>query len=63
MAKKPASFEYNGTLVKVLDRYKDRQINLGSETAREQLAIEIEAVLIQNEQVRKIQQELYKGEG
>ena len=47
----------------VLDRYKDRQINLGSETARVHLAIEIEAVLIQNEQVRKLQRELYKGEG
>ena len=47
----------------VLDRYKDRQINLGSETAREQLAIEIEAVLIQNEQVRKLQRELREGEG
>ena len=41
-------------ILKVLDRYKDRQINLGSE---------IEAVLIQNEQVRQIQRELYKGEG
>tara|TARA_R110002051_G_scaffold3874_1_gene20687 strand:- start:30 stop:194 length:165 start_codon:yes stop_codon:yes gene_type:complete len=48
---------------KVLDRYKDRQINLGSESAREQIASEIEAVLIQNEQVRQIQRELYKGEG
>ena len=48
---------------KVLDRYKDRQINLGSESARMQIATEIEAVLIQNEQVRKIQRELYKGEG
>ena len=47
----------------VLDRYKDRQINLASETAREQIAREIEAVLIQNKQVRKIQRELYKGEG
>ena len=48
---------------KVLDRYKDRQINLGSESAREQIASEIEAVLIQNEQVKQIQRELYKGEG
>ena len=31
----------------VLDKYKDSQINLGSETAREQIATEIEAVLIQ----------------
>ena len=47
----------------VLDRYTDKQINLGSEAAREQIASEIEAVLLQNEQVRKIQRELYKGEG
>ena len=47
----------------VLDRYKNRQINLGSESARENLASEIEAVLIQNEQVQKIIRELYKGEG
>ena len=50
-------------ILKVLDRYKDRQIKLGSESAREQIASEIEAVLIQNEQVRQIQRELYKGEG
>ena len=50
-------------ILKVLDRYKDRQINLASETAREQIASEIEAVLIQNEQVRQIRRELYKGEG
>tara|TARA_B100000287_G_scaffold368084_1_gene364195 strand:- start:329 stop:493 length:165 start_codon:yes stop_codon:yes gene_type:complete len=48
---------------KVLDRYKNRQINLGSESARENLASEIEAVLIQDKQVRKLQRELYKGEG
>tara|TARA_Y100001963_G_scaffold110585_1_gene152914 strand:+ start:1503 stop:1667 length:165 start_codon:yes stop_codon:yes gene_type:complete len=48
---------------KVLDRYKDRQINLGSESAREHLASEIEVVLIQDKQVRKLQRELYKGEG
>ena len=47
---------------KVLDRYKNRQINLGSESARKNLASEIEAVLQQNEQVRKLQRELYKGE-
>lgn len=47
----------------VLDRYKDKQINLGSESAREQIASEIEAALIQNEQVRQIEHELYKGEG
>ena len=48
---------------KVLDRYKNRQINLGSESARENLASEIEAVLIQDKQVGKLQRELYKGEG
>jgi len=31
----------------VLDKHKDNQINLGSEAAREQLASEIEAMLIQ----------------
>ena len=30
----------------VLDKHKDNQINLGSEAAREQLASEIEEVLI-----------------
>jgi hypothetical protein len=48
---------------KVLDRHKNGQFNMGSESAREMLATEIEAVLIQNEQVRKLQRELYKGEG
>ena len=47
----------------VLDRYKDQQINLGSEAAREQIALEIEAALIQNEQIKQIKRELYKGEG
>ena len=47
----------------VLDKYKDKQINLGSETAREHLATEIESVLIQNEQIIKIERELYRGEG
>ena len=32
----------------VLDKHKDNQINLGSAAAREQLASEIEAVLIQS---------------
>ena len=63
MAKKPASFEYNGTLVKVLDRHKNGQFNMGSDSAREMLAAEIEAVLISNEQVRLLTKELYKGEG
>jgi len=48
---------------KVLDRHKNGQLNMSSESAREMLATEIEAVLIQNEQVRKLQRELYEGEG
>jgi hypothetical protein len=48
---------------KVLDRHKSGQFNMESDAAREMLATEIEAVLIQNEQVRKITKELYKGEG
>ena len=47
----------------VLDKYKNKQINLGSETAREHLATEIEAKLIQNEQIIQIERELYRGEG
>ena len=47
----------------VLDRHKDSQLNLGSESARESLSVEIEAVLIQDEQLRIITKELYKGEG
>ena len=30
----------------VLDRHKDSQLNLGSESARESLSVEIEAVLL-----------------
>ena len=48
---------------KVLDRHKNGQFNMGSDSAREMLAAEIEAVLIQDEQVRLITKELYKGEG
>ena len=36
---------------------------MASKSAREMLATEIEAVLIQDEQVRQITRELYKGEG
>ena len=50
-------------ILKVLDRHKNGQINMGSNSAREMLAVEIEAVLIQDEQVRLITKELYKGEG
>ena len=54
-------------ILKVLDRYKDRrwqdQINLGSEVDREKLASEIEATLMQNEQIRQIERALYRGEG
>ena len=45
-------------ILKVLDRHKDGQFNMGSKSARE-----IEAVLIQDEQLRIITKELYKGEG
>ena len=48
---------------KVLDRYKNGQTNLGSESAREMIAAEIEAVLISNEQIKQITIDLYKGEG
>ena len=48
---------------KVLDRHKNGQFNMGSDSAREMLAAEIEAVLISNEQVRKLQRELREGEG
>ena len=50
-------------ILKVLDRHKDSQFNMSYKSAREMLATEIEAVLIQDEQVRKITRELYKGEG
>jgi|TARA_B100000073_G_scaffold301479_1_gene268443 hypothetical protein len=48
---------------KVLDRHKNGQFNMSSDSAREMLATEIEAVLIQDEQLRLITKELYKGEG
>ena len=48
---------------KVLDRHKSGQFNMGSDSAREMLATEIEAVLIQDEQLRLLTKELYKGEG
>ena len=36
-------------ILKVLNRHKDSQFNMASKSAREMLAIEIEAVLLQNE--------------
>jgi len=48
---------------KVLDRYKNGQTNLAFESVREMLAAEIEAVLINDKQVRQITKEPYKGEG
>jgi len=48
---------------KVLDRHKSGQFNKKSDSAREMLATEIEAVLLQNEQIKLITKELYKGEG
>ena len=48
---------------KVLDKYKDKQLDLSSDDIREQIASEIEAKLIQNEQVRQITRALYRGEG
>jgi len=50
-------------ILKVLDRHKSGQFNMGSDSAREMLATEIEAVLLQNEQIKLITKELYKGEG
>ena len=50
-------------IMKVLDRHKSGQLNLESDSAREMLATEIEAVLIQDEQIKQITKELYKGEG
>ena len=50
-------------ILKVLNRHKDSQFNMGSKSAREMLATEIEAVLIQDEQIRLLTKELYKGEG
>ena len=50
-------------ILKVLNRHKDSQFNMASESAREMLATEIEAVLIQDEQLRQITRQLYKGEG
>ena len=47
----------------VLERYQDRKVDFGSKNQREQLAAEIEAVLQQNEQIIKIERELYRGEG
>ena len=50
-------------ILKVLDRHKDCQLNMSSKSAREMLATEIEAVLIQDKQIRLLTKELYKGEG
>ena len=50
-------------ILKVLDRHKSGQFNMESDAAREMLATEIEAVLIQDEQIRLLTKELYKGEG
>lgn len=48
---------------KVLDRHKSGQFNMESDAAREMLATEIEAVLIQDKQIGLLTKELYKGEG
>ena len=40
-------------ILKVLDRHKDSQFNMSSKSAREMLATEIEAVLIQNKKSQK----------
>ena len=50
-------------ILKVLDRHKDGQLNMASKSAREMLAAEIEAVLIQDEQIKSLTRELYRGEG
>ena len=50
-------------ILKVLNRHKDSQFNMSSKSAREMLDTEIEAVLIQDEKLRIITKELYKGEG
>jgi hypothetical protein len=50
-------------ILKVLDRYKNRKIDLSSDDIRKQIASEIEAVLKQNEQIIEIERELYHGEG
>jgi len=50
-------------ILKVLDRHKSGQFNMGSDSAREMLATEIEAVLIQDKQIGLLTKELYKGEG
>jgi hypothetical protein len=48
---------------KVLNRHRNGQFNMGSESARKMLAAEIEAVLQQNKQIIEIERELYRGEG
>ena len=50
-------------ILKVLNRHKDSQFNMASKSAREMLATEIEAVLIEDKQIRLLTKELYKGEG
>ena len=40
-------------ILKVLDRHKNSQFNMSSKSAREMLATEIEAVLIQNKKSQK----------
>ena len=50
-------------ILDVLSRFKSTQTNLESIAARELLATEIEKALVQNEQIRKIERELYRGEG
>ena len=41
-------------ILKVLDRHKNSQFNMCSDSAREMLATEIEAVLIQDEQIKLV---------
>ena len=48
-------------ILNVLDKHKDKQLNLASASARELLATEIEAKLIQNEQIQTNQRTKFMG--
>ncbi len=46
----------------VLSRYKDRQINLGSDSSVDLIASEIEAVLVKNKYVQQMIKDSFEEE-
>jgi len=50
-------------ILEILEKYKNGELNLTSESDRDILAQKIEKRLIQQQQINTIVRELYEGEG